>query len=58
MTARFKAGDTITNGSIYLTIKRVTPASYEVVEGGITPYIPVALVDRLWTLADDVEIED
>lgn len=61
--SKFKAGDTITdynthlNTNVYMTISRVTRSgSYEFTGG---EYMPVVIVDRLWTLATmDGEIVD
>jgi len=51
---KFKAGDTITNGLIYLTIIRVTRSSYQLkLEGDGDAYMPIALVDKFWELASN-----
>ena len=47
----FKAGDTITNGTAYFIIQRVAKTSYEL--KGLNTYMPIAIVDRLWTLASN-----
>ena len=48
---KFQAGDTITNGDAYFIIQRVTKTSYEL--KGLNTYMPIAIVDRLWTIASD-----
>jgi hypothetical protein len=52
---KFKAGDTITNGQIFVTVQRVTRTSYQLHADNRGPdqYMPVALVDRLWTIANN-----
>jgi len=47
----FRAGDTITNGDAYFIIQRVTRTSYEL--KGLNTYMPIAIVDRLWTIVSD-----
>lgn len=50
----FKAGDTITNGTIWLTVYSVTKKDYAFDDAiRLTRfYMPIAIVDRLWTLAE------
>lgn len=47
---RFKRGDTITDGSTWITIDYITKDSYKTTNGA---YFPIRLVDLLWKLADD-----
>lgn len=55
--AKFKAGDTITNGDAYFVISRVTKTSYEL--QGLFTYLPIALVDKYWSLvSNEGVIED
>jgi hypothetical protein len=49
--AKFKAGDTITNGERWLIISHVAKSTYKI--KGVHGWLPIALVDRLWTLADE-----
>ena len=53
--AKFKAGDTITDGRSYYTIKRVAKDSYQFEAGyaGTGLYMPTNLIDRLWTFVDN-----
>lgn len=57
--AKFKPGDTITNGSAFFTIEYVASRGQAYKMVGADTYMPVAIVDRLWTLAvDEPTIEE
>ena len=52
---RFKAGDTITNGKLWHKVSGVRKSDYQF-DDALTLtrfYMPITIVDRLWTLATD-----
>lgn len=51
---KFRTGDTITDGTRYLTIQYHTKTSYKTTNG---QWMPIALVDKFWALVNDEEAE-
>lgn len=51
--AKFKAGDTITNGDSFFTIDYIASQGKAYKMVGADTWMPVAIVDRYWTIADN-----
>lgn len=54
LVCKFTMGDNITNGETFYTVQYASKGNYKM--AGVDVWLPIALVDRLWTIADDEPI--